>query len=311
MASLHPHPARGPFPYASASAIVTGATSGIGEAIARALVQRGVPSLLLVARDEEDLAKQAETLRAAPSRPHVEILPLDLTHDDAAERVHARSASLSGPLLLVSAAGAGSVGPFAQPRGRGASATDLVDLNARAVVHLAERLLPGMLEARAGGILHVGSTAAFVPAPFSAVYAATKAFVVSFSQALWAETRLRGVRVACVVPGVTETNMAGEDQGEPRGGLEKLTGTLDPATVAQAALSALDRNAPLLVVGRRNRVSNAFVGALPSPLVARIIAAFKRPDAYREVAPFPARPFALGLGAAAGLALWAGTARRR
>jgi NAD(P)-dependent dehydrogenase (short-subunit alcohol dehydrogenase family) len=172
------HPTAAAFPYAESTALVTGATSGIGHALARAVAARGVPPLAIAARTGDDLDRVAAELRAGAPGLEVE--------------------------------------------------TVAVDLNARAVVRLAERAVPAMAGRGRGGGVHVGSTAADSPVPYSAVYGATKAFVVSFSQALWAEYRLRGVRVTCVVPGVTRTNTAGPDQGEPRGGLEALSGVLEP-----------------------------------------------------------------------------------
>ncbi len=294
----------GPFPYADATALVTGPTSGIGLAIARALAEKGVPRLVLAARSADDLKRVADELRAASPGLRAETVPVDLSEPDGADHLHSAVAAMGLTVdLLVSNAGVGAAGPFGEDAARGAAPVSVVDLNVRAIVRLAELYVAEMTQ-RGGGIVHVASTAADQPVPFSAVYGASKAFVLSFSQALHTEYRLRGVRVVCVVPGVTRTDLAGPGKGEPRGGLEALS-TSEPSEVAQTALAALDANDPSRIVGVRNRALSMATELVPRALSSRVLAYAKRPDGYESVAPFPVAAVA---GAAAGILLVVGAA---
>lgn len=267
--------------YYTTTALITGATSGIGEALARALEQQDVHVLVLVARDAGKLQALAQEL--SQRHTQVETIALDLTAPDAPARVKAETDRLGLHVdLLVNGAGVGGIGSFDHPReGLGSSsAGQTVALNVAALVGLTERYLPGMVARGQGRVLNLGSTAAFQPVPYSAVYGASKAFVLSFSQALWAELRDRGhdgVRVVCLCPGVTDTNF-GLGHGEPRGGLERLS-VSTPAQVAAAALAALAADAPYHVVGRANRALGAATRLLPGPLVASVLARVRRRQA--------------------------------
>lgn len=263
------------FDYQLSTALVTGATSGIGEAIARALVARGVPTIVLVARDADALATIAADLRQ--QGPRVETVALDLTAPDAAAQVRAATDKLDLQVdLLVNDAGTVSIGSFDQPQllpESSSSASDIVALNVAAVVGLTEQYLPAMVERRRGGVLNLGSTAGFQPVPYSAVYAASKAFIHSFSQALWVELQDRGytqVRMVCICPGVTDTNL-GFGHGEDRGPLNKVS-VSTPAEIGQAALKALDDNAYYRVIGAANIVQTRLIKLLPSALVAGALA---------------------------------------
>lgn len=264
-----------PFPYADATALVTGGTSGIGQAIAHELAARGIRRLVVVARDTDETEREAAALRAKGTDAIG--LAFDLTEPDAVRRLvtalNERSVAID---LLVNNAGVGSAGPFAGPDDdtRGSPPADIVALNVAAVVALTEALLPPMRERGFGAILNLGSTAGHQPVPFSAVYAASKAFVLSFSQALWAENLDTGVRVTAVVPGVTRTDFGGPGQGEVRGGLERVK-VSEPEEVARTALDALDASDATRIVGTRNAFLDLALGSLPEPTAARIIAAFK------------------------------------
>ena len=269
--------AKTPFDYRSSTALVTGATSGIGLANVRALVGRGTPRVLIVAQDEERLRAVAADLSCAPHAPQVECFSANLSAEDGPARVRAEADRLGWPIdLLVNNAGLGSSGTF----GSGEERNDplaVVSLNVRAVVALSALFLPDMVGRGRGAVINIGSTAGLGAVPFSAVYAASKAFVISFSRALWTENRSKGVRFVCVLPGVTRTNLGGPGRGESRGGLEKVLFS-QPEEVADTALRLLDDNRPARIVGRANRALQVGLKLLPGRLVAGTIARFKNPE---------------------------------
>ena len=267
------------FVYQNSTALVTGASSGIGKAIAQALVERGVPTIVLVARDEEGLNILADELRHQGAR--AEVIPLDLTQADAPARLREATDKLGLQIdLLVNDAATVAFGSFDYPQpkeGSLASATDVVALNVAALVALTEQYLPDMVARRRGGVLNMGSTAASNPVPYSAVYAASKAFVQSFSQALWTELHDRGydqIRMVCISPGVTRTNL-GFGKGEDRGLLNKVSVSI-PAEIGRAAMEALDDNVALRIIGWPNKVQSAVFGLLPPTLVAGLVARIRR-----------------------------------
>lgn len=184
------------------TALITGASSGIGEAYAKALAAQGL-DLILVARSEEKLRSLAKQLAEVHAR-RVEVIAADLTHGGSGAKLATAAQALSMPVdLLVNNAGFGTVGAFAKQDA--AREHDEILLNCAAVVDLCHAFVPSMLERGRGGIINVASMAAFQPLPYMTVYAATKAFVLSFSQALRAEVRPKGVQVLAVCPGPVDT----------------------------------------------------------------------------------------------------------
>lgn len=183
-------------------ALVTGASRGLGEEFARQLAARGA-DLVLVARSEEELASLARELEQRHGRT-VEVVAADLIEADGRARVEARLADDGAPIdLLVNNAGFGAYGEFAGlPLDR---QMDMVQLNVTALVRLTRVLLPSLIAGSRGGVINVASTAAFQPDPHGAVYGATKAFVLSFTEALHEEVRGTGVRVLAAAPGFTRT----------------------------------------------------------------------------------------------------------
>ena len=147
----------------------------------------------------------------------------------------------------------------------------MVDLMVRAVVDLSLHFLPDMVKRNRGGILNIGSTAGYSPVPFTSVYAASKAFVISFSQAIREENRGTGVRIACIVPGVTDTNLDGDGHGERRGALD-MVGTADPADVGKAAVDVLEANEAARTYGWNNKALAAVQNMLPDSINAQLIA---------------------------------------
>ncbi|MFD6529268.1 SDR family NAD(P)-dependent oxidoreductase [Streptomyces sp. NPDC060184] len=229
------------------AALITGASTGIGAAIAEKLAARGA-ELVLVARDSARLEAVAERLRAE-HRVAVLTVPLDLSRQDAPARLAKRLEDAGVEVgTLVNNAGAahiGAVGDVDPARIR-----QLADLNAGAVAETTALFLPAMLARGRGAIVNVASTAAYAPAPHNAVYGASKAFVLSFTRGLWYETRGTGVRVVAVSPGATETPMnPGRAPGKRR-----------PEQVAETVVAALRGRAPAVVDGWAYRLQTFVFG---------------------------------------------------
>ncbi len=241
-------------------AIVTGASWGIGETFAEALAARGA-DLLLVARTEDRLVAVADRLRARYG-VRVEAVALDLADSDGPRRLCERAAELDfQPTLLVNNAGLGVLGPFADlPLGR---ARDMVHLNVLALTDLTYRVLEGMLARGGGSIVNVASASAFQPLPNYAVYAATKAFVISLTTALWAECRGRGVQVVAVCPGAVDAGLSAPTNGTVTAGRKRFPRKVTREQVVRAALAALERDVPFVVPGGPPRVARAALGLLP------------------------------------------------
>ena len=288
------------------TALVTGASSGIGAAFARALAARGVATLVLVARSEDRLEVLAGELRGGGHGTRVEVVPADLGDPEAPTRIKAETDGRGLTVdLLVNNAGIGSYGYFDERDAAGEQ--EIVAVNVAAVVALTRLYLPEMVARGDGAILNVASTAAFQPVPFMTTYAATKAFVLSFSEALWAENRDRGVRVVCLCPGKTGTNFA-EHLESDRGRFERLRQSTSEEVV-EGGLRALDGNASFVVVGRANYAGVLAARVLPRSVTARTAAALFRPLAGRDAAT-PARMVAGGVAALGAAALLLGYARR-
>ncbi|MDX6286243.1 MAG: uncharacterized protein QOG53_1728 [Frankiales bacterium] len=256
----------------SGTALVTGASSGIGTAFARLLADRG-HDLVLVARRTDRLEQLAKELDAAHGTS-VEVLPADLSTAAGVALVERRLSDDSRPVeLLVNNAGFGTAGSFADldiDR-----EDDMVRLNVVAVVRLTHAALGGMLARGRGGIINVASTAGFQPVPGWATYAATKAFVCRFSEAVAAETRRSGVTVTVLCPGFTRT----EFQEQADFGDEMIPGFLwqTPEEVAQAALQALGRRRVYAVPGFAQKAVEIATGIFPKTAVRKVAGAFFRP----------------------------------
>jgi hypothetical protein len=252
-------------------AVVTGASSGLGALFAEKLAQRGMP-VLLAGRDDARLTEvQQRVGRLAPD-VEVEIAVGDLGSQAG---VDALVGVLAGRAVdvLVNNAGFGTYGPLSEidpDRDR-----ELVAVNVDAVVRLTHAVLPGMLARGRGRVLNVGSTIAFQPGPYQAAYGASKAFVLSFSQALWAETRGSGVTVTALCPGPTRTGFVEAlDADVSQTAVYHRLGSPEP--VVTAGLRAMDRGRPLVVPGAQNRLmasasrlSPGWVGALISGRMLR------------------------------------------
>lgn len=227
---------------AGAFALVTGASGGIGEAIARGLARRKVPQLL-VARSGDKLAALADELRSL-SGVAVEAIVLDLASEGAAERLVAATEGAGKPIgLLVNNAAFGFYGPDEEQELE--RKLRMLKLNVGTLVDLTHRILEPMRARGGGHVLNVASTAAFLPVPYMAVYAATKAFVLSYSQALHEELRSRGVVVTALCPGTTRTDFHRVAGMAP--GAKNPFPSLSAETVAEAGLRGLARGKAIVV----------------------------------------------------------------
>lgn len=244
--------------------LITGASAGLGAEFARQCRGRG-DELVLVARRRDRL----EALAAELGSAHV--IAADLARPEAAFRLLADVAALGLEVeTLINNAGFGAAGTFVEaPPER---LLEMIDLNVRSLTELCRLALPPMLERRRGAILNVASTAAFQAGPYSAVYYATKAYVLSFSEALYEETKGRGVRVSALCPGPTATEFF-EVAGSPNGRLAKMA--TDPKAVVAAGLSGLARGRPITVPGLMNKMTSQAGRILPRAVLRRAVAALK------------------------------------
>lgn len=241
------------------TALVTGASSGIGEQFARTLAGGGT-HLVLVARRVERLEELAAELRDA-NGVEVEVSPADLT--DPGARAAAADRLRDGVDLLVNNAGVGFGGPFHE--GELKRQRLVLDLNVTAVVELTHAALGPMVDRGRGAVITVGSVAGFQPMPFNATYASSKAFVITWSQALHEELRGTGVHVTALAPGFVKTEMTGFGNVDDSGGL-----WLDKEQVVREALRGAARNEALVVPGAAYKAVGVTTRMLPRAAVRRV-----------------------------------------
>jgi hypothetical protein len=255
--------------------LITGASGGIGEAFAELLATEGF-GLVLVARNEGELNRVKGVISARHEVP-VYVLPLDLGTAGSPEMLQAAlNENGLAPDILINNAGFGLAG----------NAVDLsreeqlkmIDLNIRALTDLSLRFMPAMIAKRSGGIINVASVAGFMPGPGMAVYFATKAYVLSFSDALGEEVRGNGVTVTALCPGPVETGF------QRRAGMrtERFSGPVKPwsaAQVAAAGWAAFSKGERMVVPGWSNKVAVYGSGVTPRrlllPLLKRAMAGAK------------------------------------
>ena len=254
------------------TALITGASSGIGEAFAKALAARGI-DLILVARSEDKLRSLAKQIHEVHSR-RVEVVTADLSTAGAADKVFAAAKALDMPVdLLVNNAGFGTSGSFYKLDA--ARERQEILLNAAGVVDMSRAFLPAMVEERRGAIVNVASMAAFQPMPYMAVYAATKAFVLAFSEGLRGEVAGKGIDVLCVCPGPVDTPFF-EATGNPklRNTVPKFT-MMTAEDVVTSSLRALKAGQSVVVPGVGNKLLAATTRLTPHwllvPVMSRIM----------------------------------------
>ena len=243
--------------------LITGASSGIGEVFARKLAARG-RNVLLVARSEDKLITLCNELgRSNSIRAQYVALDLSLPESPARlfEEAEKRGLTID---LLINNAGFGSMGDFAKLDL--ARELNMIDFNIKSLVELTHRFLQPMRERKQGSIINVASTAAFQPVPFMATYAATKAFVLSFSEALWEENRAYGVKVMALCPGVTETNFFEAAHGEKPPARASQT----PEEVVDTALRGLARGKSHIISGWIKSLHDGTERLVPRSLVTRM-----------------------------------------
>jgi len=240
------------------SALVTGASSGIGREIARVLSARGC-DLVLVARRSDRLAELAKELGG-----RVEWMAADLATDDGVRMVAERLGTQPVE-LLVNNAGVGSGGPFHESSPEGEARQ--VRLNALALLELTSAALPPMVEARHGGILNVSSIAGNQPLRGYATYGATKAFVTSFTESIAFELRGNGVHVTVVKPGYTDTEMSADEEVPATGTLHRRLLWLDADRVAREAVDAVEAGRLHCVPGVTWKLADGVIQSLPRALI--------------------------------------------
>lgn len=249
--------------------VVVGASRGIGRAIAELAARDGAP-VVLVARSIESLHVVQAAIEQAGGEAFS--LPVDLASPDAT-RILDEFLSREGLVcdVLVNSAGYGLRGaatalPIADQIG-------MIDVNVRALAALTLHLLPGMVARGRGGIINLASVASFTPGPYMAMYYASKAFVRSFSEALYQETRRTGVTVTCVAPGPVSTEFL-EKSGANRVALFKALPKATPEYVAKCAWRGFKARRRLVIPGISARLAILMAGLLPSaallPLVGRL-----------------------------------------
>ncbi|MGH9968508.1 MAG: SDR family NAD(P)-dependent oxidoreductase [Pyrinomonadaceae bacterium] len=255
--------------------LITGASSGIGEAFARRLAALG-RNVLLVARSEETLITLCNELGRL-NRVRAQYVTLDLAKPESPKQLF-EEAEKRGLVIdmLINNAGFGSMGDFT--RLDLARELEMIDLNVKALVELTHRFLIPMRERKQGAIINVASTAGFQPVPFMATYAATKAFVLSFSEALWEENRPHGVQVMALCPGVTETNFfeAAKIEKPP------MRVAQMPEDVVDAALRGLARGKGHVVSGWTNFLMIEAERLVPRSFVTRMAGRVLRPKYGEE-----------------------------
>jgi short-subunit dehydrogenase len=248
-------------------ALVTGASAGLGVEFARQLAKRG-HRLVLVARRKERLDELAQELGNARS------VTIDLSKSNAAARlmgdIEAKGETVD---LLVNNAGFGLIGRFAELDA--VREREMIDLNVGTLTDLCRAVAPTMIARKSGAILNVASTAAFQAGPGMAVYFATKAFVLSLSEALHEELKPHGVKVSCLCPGPTRTefgDVAGL-RGKAGNAFHKLS--MEASTVVRLGLDGLEKNRAIVVTGALNKVGAASTRFFPRALIRKIAGAIK------------------------------------
>lgn len=258
------------------TALVTGASSGIGAAFALALARRGY-NVVLVARRADRLEAVAETIAMTLGRK-AHVLVADLAVPEAPDRMVRALAERGITVdLLVNNAGVAYYEAFSEmPREQ---AMAMVQLNVTALTAMSHAFLPGMAERGRGAVVNIASTAALQPIPYGAVYAASKSYVLSFSEALAEELAPQGVQVLCVCPGSTESEIHGTSGVDPA--VVRLAPMMSAEAVAEESLRALDAGKRVIVPGPMNEAHAWLTRMLPRDVAARLAGTIFKPNRLR------------------------------
>ncbi len=248
-------------------ALITGASKGIGKAIARALAARGY-DLLLVARSE-DLLKEISSEISTGSTISCHYLAIDLAGDQAAATVHEWCKNNHFPIsILVNNAGYGLSGSFEKYTAE--AHAEMLHLNIITLVTLTRYFLPDLKKQPASYILNIGSSAAYQAVPFLSAYAASKSFVLSFSRGLHQELKGTAVSVTCVCPGPTDTNFINRANVGEKGQKAAARFNISPETVAHIAVNSLFSRKAEVITGGMNKLSVFFAWLLPKSMLEGI-----------------------------------------
>jgi len=249
------------------TALVTGASMGIGVDLAECFARDGY-DLILTARSEEALKQVAARLSGAYGIKATPI-PADIGVPGGGEKlaaeIEARGLAVDA---LVNNAGYGIAGAF-EGSDR-ATQLGMIDLNDRALAELTHIYWARMLANKRGGVLNVASTASFQPGPLMAIYYASKAFVLSFSEALWKEAEGTGVRVSCLCPGPTASNFR-ERAGTGKTRLARTGTPMSSAEVAKMGYEGWQQNRRVVITGARNALVARLVPFLPRQTVLSLV----------------------------------------
>ena len=245
------------------TALITGSSGGIGEDFAVAFAKRKT-NLILVARRADKLAQLRTRLLEISPGITIDVIPADLAVPGSAAALAAQVDELGRKIdILINNAGVGNHGDFVKQDVAENAAQ--IQLNCVTLVELTGLFLPAMTKAGRGLVINVASTAAFQPTPGMAVYGATKAFVLSFTEALWQETKSTGVRVFALCPGATETEFFA------RTGEEFLTsGRQTSQQVVDTAMAAIDKSDPTVISGFKNAVLASAYRYTPKKLLLAV-----------------------------------------
>jgi len=246
-------------------ALITGASSGIGEAFAHLLAAKKKP-LILIAQNETKLKTLAAELREKHGID-VRFIPTDLARSKTLPELPVKLKNMGINVdILINNAGFGKY--ESESKIRYEDSLNMVNLNCRSLLALTKLFLPEMLARKKGAIINIASAAGFFPVPYMATYAATKAFVINFSEALAEEVKNKGVRVVCACPDATATNFqkrAGINASEHKNMMQLS----DPNTIAEQTIEALKQGKTLVVVGKSSFVSKYAPLFAPRNLLVR------------------------------------------
>lgn len=252
------------------TALITGASSGIGEAFAEAFAKQGL-DLILVARSKDKLDAIAARLTKKYGGVRVEVITADLSLPEPGAALLQKVNALGmGVDVLINNAGFGMASAFHESNA--ARQREMIALNVGAVVDLAHAFIPAMAERSVGAVINVASLAGFQPTPFMTVYGASKAFVLSFSEGLWAEYRGKGIAVLAVCPGPVDTLFF---EATGNAALRKAipaSAMLSAEQVVAESLKALNSGKSVIVPGALMKLTSYLPRLLPRKVVANAVA---------------------------------------
>lgn len=253
--------------FQSKSVLITGASSGIGLSFARLLAKQE-SNLILVARQKNQLEHIASELKKQYG-VEIHVIAADLSEPNAAQKIFTQTQQLNLSVdILVNNAGFGKWGDFLNFDT--ATYSSMLHLNVIALTDLCHLYLPSMLEKKEGGIINVASTAGFIPVPYAAVYSASKAYVLSLSEALYGEYSNQGITVLALCPGGTQTNFASVADSTVN---VNNSFAASPDAVAQDALDAFLKHKPYVIHGWQNYIRSHMPRILPRKTTISLVKA--------------------------------------